>query len=1577
MKEFSHTSLKKMEEDIKACERQVPSQPFSIINMMTESVRRYISGRLINKKLITKPEEPDWVPTIPEAESTWIQWDTTRLLDTLYSLLSVAIQDDLHGTLKTAGMLKEIPGYKEGFNLPESSTDSANDILWNAMDETIRDNVSIEARNETVLREKAMEGIHTQIKNLFNTTPFGRGVWKVWTLNPPADYAWDTIYVQGIAMLQKSAEQARGSEIFFDRPEKKKIVNPQGTDSSSNPAGGRHKRKANQGSESLRPPANRGNPSAGIRLCYKCNKKHRHEDCLFGLSLSVEHPTYGKWAPHPDINTNPAIMWPESEPGLKWKTLMPNMTSLPPRKTLSKGPYKAHSQVPGENTPPKPRSKYECKLQCNNCNTIMHTLADSSWQYTPMYINSKTNPDIPPHRLNVLLDSGSLGEGGNFISPKTAEILREYGYTSKLVDRTVCSCFDQCITKAHEIFKLKLSFKDTLTEGTKSLQIECMVINTAHDVIIGYETIKLNNAIRDELITQLKQDNSKEIITPATNDTDRKSDECREGSLKGTSYPDQTSIPRKQSKTMREVHRRRQVNSKEIDNHTNGIGTLGGNPTELLEIAGPAELQHHIVEIYNKIRRVFSELLNKDPAKMTPMVLGLVKDAVWETSANQQPPRIQSRLKAEEILLQCEKMLKSGIIRASKAPAYSQVMLTPKPNNQWRFCIDYRRLNIISQPNKFPLPKIKDMLHRLGSKKAKYYAVIDLTKGYYQAPLAEISKILTAFITPHGLYEWNRVAMGLTGAPGYFQRAMATEVLYGLLYERCELYLDDIIIFGKDEKEFLENLEMVLRRLDDHNITVNPKKCRIGLSEVEYVGHTINQNGIHFSREKLQKVIEIDRPVAEKQLKSFVGFANYFRDHVRNHSTRIEPLTRLLDDYNPKTVLQWNPTAIAAFEDIKKAINECPMLFFMDETSPVHLYTDASEKGIGGYLCQIVEGKEHPIAFYSKSLTREEKKWGIPCLEGYAIHQAFRHFEYLLRDAHTNVHTDHKNLIYLKDPRDSKMMRWKLELQEFSTTLAYVKGVDNPIADFWSRNDAAEEDDYVIDRPYKVVNMLNSINVETAQSRGCCPDDSDFVYTNGHGYSMYSVTHNSTTQCEECNNVLSLNNLGTWKRFVIPNNEYEEINKVHNEVAGHHGVEETLTMLAKKQKKWKYMREHVRRFIHECGFCQKNSYEGYPVQIPRYISGRYQPMERLAIDTIHTPGDESGNEYIVAIIDCFSRFLTLTPIPVLAKEQVAKALLKHMGTFGAPAEVCSDKGGDYVNDIIQELLNLVGTEHVISMAYSKEENSIVERSNKETWKWIRAVLYDKRVGRKNTTQAAPFAERIHNAKTVKSLGYSPGRIIFGDRVSLDRNILLPPENREEPDTTMTEWMIKHRDLQDTVVQKARELQEKQDRQNRVNRTKLDGGKPNTEYKVGDYVLLAYPPTDYGDRRPNKKHVMHRGPYQVESVDGLSYTLQNIVSKKTEKPVSVFRLRPFHYDAARTNPHTIALTDHEHEFFVEKIMGHTGKWSRKHQMTFTVRWEGYDETWDSEETFTTLQWNDTFRDYVTEQGKERMLPEDED
>jgi transposase InsO family protein len=1027
-------------------------------------------------------------------------------------------------------------------------------------------------------------------------------------------------------------------------------------------------------------------------------------------------------------------------------------------------------------------------------------------------------------------------------------------------------------------------------------------------------------------------------------------------------------------------NKRTKLNTEGVDN-LNSINLTIDESVEnlnLMQIDGTPQVQADIRRAVIELKKAFSTKLNEEPAKIKPMELKLVPDSVWNTGVNSQPPRQQSRLKAAEILAQVDKMLKSGIIRASQATAYSQVMMTPKTNGEWRFCVDFRRLNVITEPNRFPLPRIKDMLNRLGEKKAKYYAVLDLTKGYYQAPLSEASKLLTAFITPNGLYEWNRVAMGLTGAPGYFQRAMATEVLHGLMYTICELYLDDIIVFGRTREEFIHNLRAVLQRLIDHNITINPKKCKIGLAEVEYVGHTIDSEGIHFSREKLQKVISINKPTTAKQLKSFLGLANYFRDHIRNHSMLVEPLTRLLDNYNPRMTLQWDEITTIAFEETKKAINECPKLFFMDHEAPVHLYTDASDTGIGGYLCQLIDSKEVPIAFYSKSLTKEEKKWGTPCLEGYAIYRAFQHFHYLLRDAHTHVHTDHLNLIYIKDAVESKVIRWKLELQEYSFKLFHVKGVDNPIGDFWSRNEAADEDDFVIDAPLRAVNMLNSMNTHSEEDASpCCDSCSDNhtqKYMVGKGFAMYAV--DTTPLCGICNPTNHLNVIDTQQIFTIPQAQYAWIQKVHNELAGHHGVEITLEKLNKAGRRWQFMREHVRRFITDCGFCQKNTYTGYEIQVPRYVAGRYQPQERWAIDTIHTNGDTQGNHYVVAIIDCFSRFLGLYPVKSLMKEDIASALLFHTGIFGVPSEIVSDNGSDYVNDVIKEMLEYLGSKHITSLAYSKEENGIVERSNKETWRWLRALLYDRRIGRNNITAAIPFVTRIHNSTKVKSLGYSPAQINFGERVELDKNIFLPETARNDPDMTVTEWMIKHREIQDTVIRVSQELQEKHDRNNKTERTSTDKENGNTEFAVGSFVLVSYPRTDFGGRRPNKKLVMHRGPYEVTGRTGLEYQLRNLVSKKLiNKPV--FLLRPFHYDATRTNPQDVALMDHDDEFHIDQILSHTGRFGRKTQMTFKVRWEGYDDTYDTDEPWSGLKYNDVFREYVTNLGYARTLPSDRD
>ena len=189
------------------------------------------------------------------------------------------------------------------------------------------------------------------------------------------------------------------------------------------------------------------------------------------------------------------------------------------------------------------------------------------------------------------------------------------------------------------------------------------------------------------------------------------------------------------------------------------------------------------------------------------------------------------------------------------------------------------------------------MLQRIGEKKSKKIGVMDLTSGYHQTPLSFTARLFTAFITLFGLFHWLRVPMGLKGSGSYFQRTLASVVLAGILYFACELYIDDILVCGKTHEEFLRNLELVFERLKKHKITLNPTKCTFGTSSVEYVGHTISEEGLNYSPEKREAVFNIKKPMLEKQLKSFIGCAEYFHEHIQNFSTIMRPLHKLVTAY--------------------------------------------------------------------------------------------------------------------------------------------------------------------------------------------------------------------------------------------------------------------------------------------------------------------------------------------------------------------------------------------------------------------------------------------------------------------------------------------------------------------------------------------------------------------------------------------------------------------------------------------------------------------------------------------------------
>ena len=924
------------------------------------------------------------------------------------------------------------------------------------------------------------------------------------------------------------------------------------------------------------------------------------------------------------------------------------------------------------------------------------------------------------------------------------------------------------------------------------------------------------------------------------------------------------------------------------------------SPVLPTEIHGTPELKARLHQLCEEYKDIFATSVSAEPALLPPLELKVEEDKWFENKQNRLPPRSQSNARNAEVQRQLNKMIANNVIKPSEAPAWSQVMLTPKlvegkSVKTWRFCIDHRQLNSISQGRGWPLPNIKQMFQRLGAEKPSYFGVIDLTQGYFQAPLSKASTMFTAFITAMGLFEWNRVPMGLKGAPSYFQQMMVTFVLAGIIYRICEVYLDDIVIHGKTEDEFVTNLRTVFDRFRKFNLKANPAKTRLGMMKVEYVGHVMDRQGLSFSEKKKEGVADFPKPENAKQLKSFLGLANYFRDHVDKHSMLVKPLGDMLENYDKKSArskkLHWTTIQTEAFEAIKKAIGDCPELFFMDDTSPVFLHTDASDYGIGAYLFQVKEGKEYPIAFVSKTLAREQLRWSTPEKEAYAIYFAMTKLEYLLRDRHFTLRTDHKNLIYINDSGSPKVIRWKLALLEYDYDIEHIEGVKNIVADHMSRLCYLTEEDLDI---LEELNLLDEDRIPL----DLCTDSEASV---------------SRTQ-------------------------YRILSKVHNSQVGHHGVERTLDKLKQAEHGWPYMRNHVAEFVRECPCCQKMSYLKTPIHTHGFTTAAYRPMERLNWDTIGPlPEDELGNKHIIVIIDCFTRFVELYAVRSVKAEVAAQALRAHMGRYGNASQILSDGGSQYVNTIISELLKLANIESIKAMAYSKEENSVVERANKEVMRHLRAMLFDANIT-DDWHKHLPMVQRIMNSTVHRSIGVAPFQLLFGNSIDLNGNMFTAPTAENDQTIELSEYSANMLSMQAKLIKVAEDTQRVKDELHMGSM----GPYRHAEYEINSYVLVDYPESRHHKGPPSKFHANREGPFRVMKFVGAKYTLLDLNSNAVRE-VHIKRLHPFKYNPVETDPVEVAMKD-KHYFIVEAILDHKGHPARYGQMNFLIRYAGYEPEW---------------------------------
>ena len=304
-----------------------------------------------------------------------------------------------------------------------------------------------------------------------------------------------------------------------------------------------------------------------------------------------------------------------------------------------------------------------------------------------------------------------------------------------------------------------------------------------------------------------------------------------------------------------------------------------------------------------------------------------------------------------------------------------------KKDGSLRLCIDYRELNKKTYPERQPIPRIQDILNGLGGN--QWFTVLDQGKAYHQGFVAEASRPLTAFVTPWGLYQWNRIPFGLMNAPAAFQRCM-NECLDGLRDKICIPYLDDILVYSKTFEEHVRDVQQVLRRLQEHGIKVKPSKCNFFQRRVRYLGRIVSGDGYSLDPEDTVAVHNLakQKPETVGDVRKVLGFLSYYRQYIQDFSRIAKPLYDLMAGPDPLVSnhrVTWTDEHQERLDLLIHQLTSPPVMAFPDFTKPFVLHTDASQEGIGAVLYQEQDGKLRVLGYASRTLTPAEKT--ITCMQ--------------------------------------------------------------------------------------------------------------------------------------------------------------------------------------------------------------------------------------------------------------------------------------------------------------------------------------------------------------------------------------------------------------------------------------------------------------------------------------------------------------------------------------------------------------------------------------------------------------------
>ena len=741
---------------------------------------------------------------------------------------------------------------------------------------------------------------------------------------------------------------------------------------------------------------------------------------------------------------------------------------------------------------------------------------------------------------------------------------------------------------------------------------------------------------------------------------------------------------------------------------------------------------------------ILSEIANIENANCSPMIeyyktsglfsgVGLLKNYSHKIELNpdikpvQTPPRKLPPSIISEINTEINKLLSQGIIKKLDEPTEwsSALVVARKRDGQVRLCTDLRPLNKAVRVPHHPIPDVDELFARID--KSKFYTILDCTSAFHQISLDPDSQKLLTFLAPTGQYCWTRMPYGLKSAPEVW-----TSVLTNLLKDipKVFVFYDDILIATNDETEHNHTLNRVFDVLLKNGITLNYEKCRILRNKIDFLGHTLNENGINPSASKIEAIKNVPLPKTKDQLRSFLGLANYIGQRfVPSFASLAAPLWQLFS--KAKLSLTWDSRTTSAFLKLKNAICSCKGIAWFDHTKDVVIQSDASGDGIACCLLQA----EIPVAFASRKLSDTEKRYSVIEKEFLAINFALLKFRRLILFKNIELQTDHKPILGLMDkPIDKlpiRIQKWMLQIQSFDINLKYIPGHENILSDSLSRNpvDSNEGQD---DIEYTICNIFKAYDIDFKQIAEATRHDNklqlliqainnEWTNTVKTELSAYFPIRQelSLIRCRPADpdSIIILKG----HQVVVPCALQSSVLKMLHD--GHLGVNK-MKSLAQSSFYWPNFNRNIEQYVRQCAACTVFQTQADKAPLVTVADKCTFPYEVISVDITGPSEGALKGHTLLTIIDYYSRYPESYILRKCTASEIIDCLSQTFSRCGIPNRLVSDNGSQFRSQEFLDFIKDLKIEHSFSSNYFPAANGCIERFHSTLKSRLKRLFYD-------------------------------------------------------------------------------------------------------------------------------------------------------------------------------------------------------------------------------------------------------------